>query len=161
MIPLASNINLVSAKSCSVPSLFTRASHREGVSNSDRALDLLRSAASSAYPPGHPNGPLKFNLEVIPSLPTKDQLRTIESYLPHGGLASFVTGGSPVTVDQVLSQAKGDLDAFKWPVVVDWVGGKASVGDVEGVNNILESLRKRRDGEIPEPEEHKPKGWFS
>jgi len=135
--------------------------HREGVANSDRALQLLRSAVSSSYPSGHPNGPLKFNLEVITNLPTKDQLRTIESYLPQGSIASFVTGGSPATTDQVLSQAKRDLDAFKWPVVVDWVGGKASVGDIDGVNEILENLRKRRDGEASEPEEHKPKGWFS
>jgi len=131
------------------------------VANSDRALELLRSAASSSYPPGQPKGPLKFNLEVITGLPTKDQLRTIESYLPHGGLASFVAGGSPATADQVLSHAKHDLDAFKWPVVVDWVGGKASVGDVDGVNEILENLRKKRDGEVRELEEHKPKGWFS
>jgi len=46
-------------------------------------------------------------------------------------------------------------------VVVDWVGGKAAVGDVDGVSDILENLRKKRDGEISEPEEHKPKGWFS
>lgn len=136
-------------------------SHREGVTNSDRALELLRSATSSSYPPGHSKGPLKFNLEVITALPTKDQLRTIESYLPHGSLASFVTGGSPATTDQVLSQAKHDLDSFKWPVVVDWVGGKAAVGDVDAVDGILEDLRKKRDGEVSEPEEHKPKGWFS
>lgn len=68
--------------------------------------------------------------------------------------------GSATTTDQVLSQAKRDLDAFKWPVVVDWVGGKASVGD-QGVGEILENIRKRRDGETTEPEEHKPKGWFS
>ena len=74
---------------------------------------------------------------------------------------SFITGGSPATTDQVLSRAKRDLDAFKWPVVVDWVGGKASVGEVDGVNEILENLRKRRDGEVNEPEDHKPKGWFS
>lgn len=142
-------------------SVFIRPSHRDGVANSDRALQLLRSAASSPYPPGHSKGPLKFNLEVITDLPTKDQLRTIESYLPRGGLASFVTGDSSTTTDQVLSQAKRDLDVFRWPVVVDWAGGKASVGDVDGVNEILENLRKKRDGEVNEPEEHKPKGWFS
>jgi len=135
--------------------------HREGVANSDRALELLRSATSSPYPLSHPKGPLKFNLEVITGLPTKDQLRTIESYLPHGSLASFISGGSYATADQVLSQAKSDLDSFKWPVVVDWVGGKAAVGDIDGVNEILENLRKKRDGEVSEPEEHKPKGWFS
>ena len=131
------------------------------MANSDRALELLRSATSRSYPSGHPNGPLKFNLEVITGLPTKDQLQTIESYIPHGGLASFVTGGSPATADQVLSQANRDLDSFKWPVVVDWIGGKAAAGDVDGVNEILENLRKKRDGEVSEPEEHKPKGWFS
>jgi hypothetical protein len=145
----------------SVPSLFTHASHREGIVSSDRALELLRSAASGSYPPGHSKGPLKFNLEVISGLPTKDQLRTIESYLPHGGLSSFVKGEAPTTTDQVLSQAKRDIDSFKWPVVVDWVGGKAAVGDVDGVNDILEHLRKKRDGEVGEAEEHKPKGWFS
>lgn len=141
--------------------LFTPASHREGVANSDRALELLRSAASDSYPPGHSKGPLKFDLEVITGLPTKDQLQTIESYLLHGSLASFVTTGSPTTADQILSQARGDLDCFKWPVVVDWIGGKAAVGDVGGVNEILENLRKKRDGQVSEPEEHKPKGWFS
>jgi len=141
--------------------IFTHHSHREGVANSDRALQLLRSAASGSYPPGRSDRPLTFNLEVITSLPTKDQLHLIESYLPNGGLASFLTAGSPATADQVLSQANRDLDGFKWPVVVDWVGGKASVGDVDGVNEILENLRKKRDGEVNEPEEHKPKGWFS
>jgi len=135
--------------------------HREGVANSDRALELLRSAAGGSYPPGHSKGPLQFNLEVIANLPTKDQLQTIESFLPHRGLASFVTNGSPATTDQLLSQAKRDLEAFKWPVVVDWVEGKAAVGDVDGVNEILENLRKKRDGEASEPEEHKPNGWFS
>lgn len=142
-------------------SLFIYTSHREGVSNSDRALELLRSAVGGSYPPGHSKGPLNFNLEVVTDLPTKEQLRTIESYLPHGGISSFVTGGTPATTDQVLSQARQDLDAFKWPVVVDWVGGKASVGGIDGVNEILENLRKRRDGEVNEPEEHKPKGWFT
>lgn len=131
------------------------------MANSDQALELLRSATSSAYPPGHSKVPLKFNLEVITGLPTKDQLRTIESYLPRGGLANFVTGGSPATADQVLSQAKRDLDSFKWPLVVDWIGGKAAVGDIDVVHEILENIRKKRDGEVSEPEEHKPKGWFS
>jgi hypothetical protein len=34
------------------------------------------------------------------------------------------------------------------------------VGDVDGVNEILENLRKKRDGEINEPEEYKPNGWL-
>lgn len=50
---------------------------------------------------------------------------------------------------------------FKWPVVVDWTGGRASIGDVEGVKEILEAIRKERDGESKGEESHQPKGWFS
>jgi hypothetical protein len=49
---------------------------------------------------------------------------------------------------------------LKWPIVVDWEGGKAAIGDVEGVKGILENLRKKRDGESKDGED-KPKGWFS
>jgi hypothetical protein len=40
-------------------------------------------------------------------------------------------------------------NTFKWPVVVDWNAGKASVGDVDGVMGILEHIRQKRDGEVP------------
>lgn len=40
-------------------SLFTHHNHREGVANSDRVLQL--------------KGPLKFDLEAVTGLPTKDQ----------------------------------------------------------------------------------------
>jgi len=61
----------------------------------------------------------------------------------------------------VLTIAGRNPGSFRWPVVVDWTGGNASVGDAEGVKDILERLRKKRDGELVEDEEHKPKGWFS
>lgn len=44
---------------------------------------------------------------------------------------------------------------------MDWTGGRASIGDVEGVKGILEAIRKERDGEAKGDEEHSPKGWFS
>ena len=50
--------------------------------------------------------------------------------------------------------------ALKWPIVVDWEDGQASVGDVEGVRRMLETLRRRRDGELPEEAIEQPKGWF-
>jgi hypothetical protein len=50
---------------------------------------------------------------------------------------------------------------LKWPVVVDWIGGRASIGDVDGVKGILEAIRKERDGESKGEEEYQPKGWFS
>jgi hypothetical protein len=44
---------------------------------------------------------------------------------------------------------------------MDWHGGRASIGDVEGVKGVLEAIRKERDSESKGEEEHKPKGWFS
>lgn len=68
---------------------------------------------------------------------------------------------------------------MKWPVVVNCrsglyvryllpcelnsvVGddGQAAVGDVEGVKGILESLRRKRDGEDTSEDVQKPRGWF-
>lgn len=125
---------------------------------------MLRAAASSPYPPTKPNAsPLQFDLEVVTDqLPTKDQIKIISSYLPNGGLSSLLSDNQQVTSpDKLLSVATKDLSAFKWPVVVDWTGGKASIGDVEGVKEILENIRKKRDGEIKEEEVDQPKGWFS
>jgi Protein of unknown function (DUF1687) len=109
-------------------------------------------------------------LDVVDGLPTIDQIRTIESYLTKGGgLHSFLSidptspdaNEQPGTAEKVLVLAGRNPGAFRWPVVVDWTGGKASVGDLEGVKNILENLRKKRDGELTEENEHRPKGWFS
>jgi hypothetical protein len=50
---------------------------------------------------------------------------------------------------------------LKWPIVVDWTGGKASIGDVEGVKGILEAIRKERDGESRGEGVDQPQGWFS
>jgi hypothetical protein len=50
---------------------------------------------------------------------------------------------------------------MRWPIVVDWLGGKASIGDVEGVKGILETLRQRRDGETEGEDLHRPTGWFT
>lgn len=150
-------------------------SHNASSPPSIAALQLLRAAASSPYPPSKPNAPaLKFNLEVIENTPpTADQLRTILSYLPSD--ASRTESSSPVTLlsahptvhtrptspEGVARLASQNLHALKWPIVVDWDNGKAAVGDVEGVKGILEELRKKRDGEVKSEEEHKPKGWFS
>lgn len=80
-----------------------------------------------------------------------DQLRAISGYSPKGGLSGFLSGsgaGEQVgSAEKVLALAGQSPDSFKWPVVVDWSGGKASIGDIEGVKEILEGIRKKRDGE--------------
>lgn len=61
-----------------------------------------------------------------------------------------------------MKLAEKNKNALRWPIVVDWEDGQVAVGDVEGVKRILEKIRKKRDGEeAAEPEEDKPKGWFT
>ena len=51
-----------------------------------------------------------------------------------------------MTHETMEELAKTNPSALKWPIVVDWLNGRASVGDVEGVRQILEAIRKERDG---------------
>jgi hypothetical protein len=129
-------------------------SHSPSSAPSKTALALLRSAVSQPYPSSS-SKPLEFDLDVAEEVPTPDQLSTIAEYasLP---LSSFISahpssaGSSSESTNDVegLSKmAEKSPNSFKWPVVVDWTGGKASVGSVEGVKSILEELRKKRDGE--------------
>lgn len=150
-------------------------SHNSSSPPSLAALQLLRAAVSSPYPPTKRNAPpLKFNLEVIENAPpTSDQMQTILSYLRSSpsaveppSPASLLSAhpsvdARPTSTDGVAHLASQNLQALKWPIVVDWDSGRAAVGDVEGVKSILEELRKKRDGESISDEGDKPKGWFS
>lgn len=140
---------------------------------------MLRASLAAPYPPSKPDAPpLDFNLEVIESKPpTPDQLRSILAYLtpedsgttgPPSSYASFLSShpsapGSdeqPRSAVSVAELGAKNPNALKWPVVVDWNGGRASIGDVDGVGKMLEALRQRRDGEVGE-DVVQPKGWFS
>ncbi|KAJ7057778.1 thioredoxin-like protein [Mycena amicta] len=125
-----------------------------------KALGMLRSALSAPYPAGKGSAPLQFNLEVVENTPTADQLKTILSFLPSKGdsapaAASVFLSAHPSSVgssdaaslDSVSRLGRDRPSAFKWPVLVDWNAGTASVGDVEGVTSILEQLRQKRDGD--------------
>ncbi|KAG5649699.1 hypothetical protein H0H81_002439 [Sphagnurus paluster] len=147
--------------------------HQPSSPPSTKALNLLRSAISAPYPPNQPAKlPLDFNLDVVEGPPTTDQLRTILSYLPAKGVspssaflsAHFtapVGAERPEGVSAIAKLAQENPSALRWPIVVDWNEGKATVGDIEGVKGILETLRKRRDGELKEEEVYQPKGWFT
>ncbi|KAJ7451077.1 hypothetical protein FB451DRAFT_1284603 [Mycena latifolia] len=133
--------------------------HNPGSPPSVKALGLLRSALSAPYPPGKASAPLQFNLEVVEGSPTADQLSAILSYLPSKNDASpspssvFLSAhpssasSEGASLAAVSSIGRDKPNAFKWPIVVDWNAGKASVGDVDGVEGILELLRQKRDGE--------------
>ncbi|KAF9235013.1 hypothetical protein BU15DRAFT_89751 [Melanogaster broomeanus] len=144
-------------------SIFHNASSPPSV----KALAMLRASLSAPYPPNKPDAsPLEFNLEVVESKPpTPDQLRTILSYLAPKDSAvpppytTFLSSHPAVGISNLAAQ---NPSALKWPVVVDWNGGRASVGDVAGVKHILEALRQRRDGEVKGDDDvAQPKGWFS
>jgi len=137
---------------------------------------MLHRALAAPYPPGNPAAPpLEFDLEVVESRPpTADQLRTILSYIaprrdaappaPSAFLSAHPSGAGeqPHSVKGVVRLAEQNPNALKWPIVVDWIGGRASVGDVEGVKGILEAIRQQRDGEAKQEEGvDQPKGWFS
>ena len=114
---------------------------------------------------------VKRGSTVVEGPPTQDQLRSILSYVaPEGRTAAgsvFLSAHpaaepeKPADVEAIPKLASQHPNALKWPIVVDWAGGRASVGNVDGVKAMLEELRKVRDGEVPPPEEYKPKGWFS
>jgi hypothetical protein len=117
--------------------------------------------------------PLEFDLQVVETPPTPDQFKTILSYLPSKPtnpsmvfLSAHPSGPTtfeqPTTVKGIAELAEKNPLAIKWPIVVSWSIGKASIGDVEGVKGILEILRQKRDGEYEEEEKiDQPKGWFS
>ncbi|KAG2125751.1 hypothetical protein DEU56DRAFT_564203 [Suillus clintonianus] len=151
--------------------------HHPSSPPSIQALALLRNALDSPYPPGKQSAsPLEFDLEVVETKPpTADQLKTILSYITPlrstapPALSTFLSahpaspgpGEEPKSVKGIVSLAEQNPNVFKWPVVVDWIGGRASVGDVEGVKAILEAIRQQRDGEVKQDEVDQPKGWFS
>jgi len=146
--------------------------HHPSSPQSTKALSLLRSALSSPYPPGNPTSqPLQFNLSVVEASPNPDQLQTILSYLPSPATSpslallsvhpSLSVTEQPTTLKDIAALAERNPKALKWPIVVNWHEGKASIGDVEGVKDILETLRKKRDGELKDEEVDQAKGWFS
>nr|GAT54785.1 DUF1687-domain-containing protein [Mycena chlorophos] len=133
--------------------------HNAASPPSVKTLGMLRSALSGPYPPGQGTAPLQFNLEVIEGPPTADQLTTILSFLPSRqdsapSAASVFLSAHPssagssdaASLDSVARLGRDRPSTFKWPIVVDWNAGTASVGDEASVSSILEQLRQRRDG---------------
>ncbi|KAF9523210.1 thioredoxin-like protein [Crepidotus variabilis] len=144
--------------------------HRSQSPPSTNALKLLRASLSGPYPAGKSdNQPLQFDLEVVESPPTTDQLQTIMSYLPSPATnpAMVLLSAHPSSSEQPQSlKAIHDLveknpNALKWPIVVNWNDGKAAIGNERDVKEILEDIRKQRDGEKKDEAESQPKGWFS
>ncbi|KIY51377.1 hypothetical protein FISHEDRAFT_64365 [Fistulina hepatica ATCC 64428] len=132
--------------------------HNPASAPSKAALAMLQSALARPFPPSSPKSqPLDFHLEVVEAPPTAGQLSTIMGYVGADNPSSIFlsahptapdVGERPHTVKGVAKAASENPMSLKWPIVVNWDTGKASVGDVEGVKVILESLRKARDGDL-------------
>lgn len=155
---IANNIDIVCLLiSFLLPSIslatFLQSHHPSSVL-SRRAVDLLRSALINPYPPGNDQGkgPLEFDLEITESAPNKDQVKTILSYLPSpsASLSSTFLSAHPSSINisegvssQTLSEiARSNPGALKWPIVVDWNNGRASIGNMDGVKKILDEIRE-------------------
>jgi hypothetical protein len=76
---------------------------------------------------------------------------------PSSGSAS----DRPQTIEGIIELAGKNPHALRWPIVVNWNDGQVAIGNVDGVRDILETIRKRRDGELKEEEVEQPKGWFT
>lgn len=88
-------------------------------------------------------------------------MTSILSYIPQASNSkgsnqtaesSFLSSSHPATSDLKTNVSTGTLKelaeknakAVKWPIVVDWTGGRASIGDVDGVKAMLDAIKKEQ-----------------
>jgi len=149
---------------------------------SNQALKILRGALTpNAQPVSKPavNGatsakpePAKahaeFELDVVAAPPTPDQISIILSYLSSRGsatLSSFLSAhpstptGSPSSASSLSAMAAANPRIMRWPIVVNWEDGEASIGSIDGVKKMLNSLQTKKEAG-PDGDVLKPKGWF-
>jgi len=128
--------------------------HHAKPAASQRAVNVLKRATGEGYPFGSGKA-LQFNLEVVESAPTPDQMNIISSYTSKPAsslLAAAHPSASAETGDasHVHKQVSQNPMNLRWPIVVDWENGRAVVGDSGEADRtksvILEGLRKDRDG---------------
>ncbi|KAF7715355.1 Uncharacterized protein PECH_001560 [Penicillium ucsense] len=94
-----------------------------------------------------------FELEVTTAPPTTDQLRSILDYISPVGAAGPGSGGKGKAsygvgelikgardAEDAIKKFKEDQGAFVRPVTVDWVNGRAVIGDNE--SEILRMVRQ-------------------
>ncbi|KAK9456755.1 thioredoxin-like protein [Dipodascopsis uninucleata] len=102
---------------------------------SKRIVQAIK-AARSAKPNSH------VDVEVLERAPTADQLKTIVEYAGGARRIGSIVPGAESFADAVkkLETASGTAEGvIVRPIVVDWLNGKAVLGDDEqGVKKLIE-----------------------
>ncbi|KAK9384869.1 thioredoxin-like protein [Lipomyces mesembrius] len=115
----------------SVVTLF----HSPTSSASRRTLQLLKKHMESSKRK-------VFDLDVTEGPPTKDQLKTMLNYTGEHKVSSIVPGAASLSEATLILQS-GGADKLLHPIVVDWVNGKAVLGDDEiGLKQLVQNLEK-------------------
>ncbi|KAJ5180106.1 hypothetical protein N7492_003316 [Penicillium capsulatum] len=135
--------------------------HSPSLASSTRALNILKQASTAAsetatedqasdYSSHAKQQRGEFTLEVTTEAPTTDQLRSIMDYIsPTSGvggqgekstyrISELVQGAKDA--EDALKKLKENKDSFIRPVTVDWVNGRAVIGD--GESEILRMVRQ-------------------
>lgn len=135
--------------------------HSPSVPNSTRVLTILKQASSAAAETATEDQASdhsshakqqrgEFELEVTTNEPTTDQLRNILDYInPVSGVggqgakatysvSELVKGAKDA--EDAIKKFKEDKSTFVRPVTVDWVNGRAVIGDQE--SEILKMVRQ-------------------
>ncbi|CAL5868992.1 uncharacterized protein PFLUO_LOCUS3220 [Penicillium psychrofluorescens] len=135
--------------------------HSPSLAPSTRALNILKQASTNAsetatedqasdYSSHAKQQRGDFELEVTTNPPTVDQLRNILDYIspvsgtgPQGGkntysISELVKGARDA--EDAIKKFKEDGGNFVRPVTVDWVNGRAVIGD--GESEILKMVRQ-------------------
>lgn len=89
--------------------------------------------------------------------------RPISTFLSAHPTSAGSETGSGDEVERVVKTAEKNRTALKYPLVVDWDGGKVAVGDLSEVQKILDArLKARNDASTGgNSEGGEKKGWFS
>ena len=133
----------------SISLTFVQNSHNPASPPSRAALQLLQSALTGGFPtPSSP--PLSFELEVVENAPTATQLTSIAEYLgkPLSALMSAHPSGNATTQGmspiELSRELQNNINAIKYPLVVNWNDGESSVGDVESVRKLIANLAAKQ-----------------
>ncbi|KAL1992850.1 hypothetical protein VTN49DRAFT_3606 [Thermomyces lanuginosus] len=125
--------------------------HKPSLPSSTRVLNILRMASAAASETTTmdqasdqtntiDNRRGEFQLDVTEAPPTPDQMRNILDYLAAKGVKpSAVVPGARNAEDAIKRVKESDANGIVRPIVVDWVNGKAVVGDNE--SEILKLVR--------------------